>query len=126
MKKDITSRADIVLLIDEFYVRIKANALLSPIFLDIVQIDFDHHMPILYDFWCTLLLGEMSYTRNAMEPHLLLNQKIALTKGHFNEWLRLFDETVDELYEGEKAAEAKYRAQSIGGLMLYKIQSGSM
>lgn len=120
--KDIHTRTDIILLIDNFYAKIKVNTLLRPVFIDIAQINFEHHMPILYDFWCTMLLGEMSYSRNAMEVHLQLNQKTPLTKAHFDEWLKLFTETVDENYLGAKAEEAKYRATNIAGLMLYKIE----
>ena len=124
-KREIQTRADIIVLIDTFYEKIKLNDLLRPIFIDIAQINFDHHMPILYDFWCTLLIGEMSYSRNAMEVHLQLNKKIPLTKSHFDEWLKLFMETVDEKYTGSKAEEAKYRASNIAGLMLYKIETES-
>lgn len=119
---DILTRTDIILLIDTFYEKIKVNTLLRPVFIDIAQINFEHHMPILYDFWCTMLLGEMTYSRNAMEVHLQLNQKTPLTKAHFDEWLKLFTETVDENYLGAKAEEAKYRATNIAGLMLYKIE----
>ena len=55
MKKDIETRADIIILMDQFYEKIKVNTLLRPIFVDVAQLDFDAHMPILYDFWCTLL-----------------------------------------------------------------------
>ncbi|MEO5581261.1 MAG: group III truncated hemoglobin [Saprospiraceae bacterium] len=121
-KKDIQSRTDIIFLIDQFYDKIKQNHLLRPVFVDIAQINFDHHMPILYDFWCTLLIGEMSYTRNAMDAHLQLNQKIPLTKPYFDEWLKLFSETVHEYFDGDKATEAITRAKSIAGLMLFKIE----
>ena len=123
MKKDIETRADIIVLMDQFYEKIKVNTLLRPIFVDVAQLDFDAHMPILYDFWCTLLLGDMSYTRNAMEVHISLHRKSALTNVHFDEWLRLFNDTADELYSGEKVSEAKYRAKSIAGLMLYKVET---
>ena len=125
MKTDIESRNDIILLIDRFYEKIKVNPFLRTIFIDIAQLDFDHHMPILYDFWCTLLLGEMTYSRNAMEIHLQLNQKVSLTKMHFDEWLKLFNETVDDLYDGTKAQETKYRASSIAALMLHKINASN-
>ena len=39
----------------------------------------------------------------------------------FNEWLRLFNQTVDELFEGERAEEAKIRAGNVARLMNYKI-----
>ena len=119
--KDIEVRADIIRLIDTFYEKIKVNPLLGPIFIEVVLLNFEQHLPILYDFWCTVLLGEQSYHRNAMEAHLALAKKTPMTKGHFDEWLLIFTATVDELYQGEKADEIKYRAQSIAGLMLHKI-----
>lgn len=120
--KDITDRADIKILIDAFYAKILIHPLLRPVFIDIAHIDLEHHLPILYDFWSTLLLGDQSYHRNAMDVHLALAEKTVLTKEHFDEWLHLFIQTVDELYVGKSADEIKYRASSIAGLMLYKIE----
>lgn len=122
MKKDIQSREDIKLLIDMFYDKILVNPLLQPIFIDIAHIDLKHHLPILYDFWSYVLLGEMGYNRNVMEPHIRLNQKITLTQEHFDEWMRLFTETVDEYFEGTKAGEAKSRAKTNALLMQHKIK----
>lgn len=122
MKRDIKDRQDIIVMIDQFYSKLMVNPLLSPIFIDIARIDLTHHLPILYDFWSYVLLGEMGYKRNVMEPHLRLNQKIALTTAHFDEWMRLFTETVDEYFEGSKAEEAKSRAKSNAIMMQHKIR----
>ena len=122
MKRDIQNRQDIIVMIDQFYSKLMVNPLLSTIFIDIARIDLTHHLPILYDFWSYVLLGEMGYNRNVMEPHLRLNQKIALTPAHFDEWMRLFTETVDEYFEGSKAEEAKSRAKSNAIMMQHKIK----
>lgn len=119
---DIKNRSDLIILIDAFYKKMMINPLLGPVFIDIAHIDLDHHLPILYDFWGTLLLGEQSYQRNAMEPHLKLSKLTTLTAAHFDEWMALFNATVDELFVGPKAEEAKYRAKNIAGLMQYKIK----
>ena len=56
-----------------------------------------------------------------MEPHIALHEKHPLEKIHFDLWLNYFNETMDELYVGEKAELAKSRAKSIGLLMQVKI-----
>lgn len=108
-------------MIDTFYDKMLAHVLLRPVFIDIAHIDLEHHLPVLYDFWSYVLLGEMGYNRNVMEPHIRLNEKVPLTPQLFDEWLRLFSETVDEYFEGPKAGEAKSRAKSNALLMQHKI-----
>jgi hemoglobin len=119
--KDIESRADIILLVDAFYSKVKSNPVIGYIFTDVAALDFDIHLPKMYDFWCSMLLGEQSYSGNPMTPHMVLSQKVILSSDHFDEWLLLFNETVDTLFQGDKATEAKYRAKNIAGLMLHKI-----
>jgi hemoglobin len=120
--KDIESRADIILLVDAFYTIVKSNPVIGYIFTDVAALDFDIHLPKMYDFWCSMLLGEQSYSGNPMTPHMVLSQKVILSSDHFDEWLLLFNETVDTLFQGDKATEAKYRAKNIAGLMLHKIE----
>ncbi len=120
--KDIETRADIILLVDAFYAKVKSNSVLGYIFTDVAALDFDTHLPKMYDFWCSMLLGEQSYSGNPMTPHIVLSQKVKLSSDHFDEWLLLFNQTVGALFEGDKATEAKYRAKNIAGLMLHKIE----
>lgn len=61
-------------------------------------------------FWRFALLSEEGYTTNVTEKHL----KMPLQKQHFDRWLALFNETIDELFEGEIAQQAKQRAAVIG------------
>jgi hemoglobin len=120
--KDITSRTDIELLVNEFYAKVRKDETLGYIFDDVVKINWDHHIPILVDFWETILLDSGSYTRNAMAEHFNVNAKIKLEPLHFATWLRLFDSTINEYFEGEKAELAKKRAHSIGQIMQLKMQ----
>ena len=69
---DITSRADIILLVDSFYDKVRADALLGPVFMNAIGTDWSHHLPIMYNFWETLLLGEMSYQGNPFKKHIPL------------------------------------------------------
>jgi hemoglobin len=120
--KDIASRKDIEHLVNEFYTKVRQDETLGYIFDDVMKIDWDHHIPILVDFWETILLDTGSYTRNAMGEHFKVNQLVKLEGKHFSTWLSLFDSTVDENFTGEKAELAKKRAHAVASVMLLKMQ----
>src|SRR5690606_7509111 len=112
--KDIQTREDIQLLVDAFYEKVQYDDLLSPVF---SHVDWPHHLPVMYNFWSSLLLGDRSYQGNPFQKH----QSLAIGKAHFAAWLRLFTLTIDEHFEGAVATEAKERAQSIAGMFQYKL-----
>jgi len=119
--RDITSKEDIDLLVKEFYIKVRQNETIGYIFDDIMKVNWDHHMPILVDFWESILLDTGSYRRNTMEVHFHVNEKIKLEPVHFTTWLAIFHNTVDEYFEGEKAELAKKRAYAIAQLMQLKM-----
>ncbi|MBL7708386.1 MAG: hypothetical protein JNJ86_04910, partial [Chitinophagaceae bacterium] len=51
MKKDITSREDLLILVTLFYEKLLADDSISYIFTDVAKIDLSHHLPVLVDFW---------------------------------------------------------------------------
>jgi hemoglobin len=122
MKKDIENRADVELLVNTFYGKVRGNDVIGPIFNDVVKVDWDHHLPRMYSFWSSLLIGEHSFSGNPMQKHVEISRMASMTETEFSEWLILFNHTVDELFLGEKAHEAKIRAANIARLMLHKIQ----
>lgn len=107
MKTDITNSEDIALLVDEFYTVAFKDALLAPHFVDI---DFPAHRPRMIAFWEFVLLDKAGYTTSVFDKHA--HMKIGME--HFNRWVQIFHETVDRLFEGEKANDAKMRATTIG------------
>jgi len=119
--RDIQTRDDIIMLVDQFYNKVQTNPVIGPIFTDVAHLDFSVHLPVMYSFWASQLLGEQSYNGNPMIPHLKLGKLTPMGEVQFTEWLRLFSETVDDLFTGIKADEAKSRAGNIARLMLYKI-----
>ena len=121
MKKDISSRDDIEKLIIHFYEKVKPDPVIGFIFTEVVHIHWEHHIPVIVDFWETILLDNPVYTKNAMEIHYGLNKKISLQKIHFEAWLSLFTAAVDELFEGKIATLAKTRAKSIAAVMEFKM-----
>lgn len=118
---DIISGAEIKKVIDTFYEKVRADETIGFIFNDIAQVDWELHMPIMYNFWESTVFGTGTYTRNAMTPHFVLQDKVKFTAAHFERWVFLFVTTVDELYAGENAEVMKMRATSIAGLMQNKL-----
>lgn len=122
MKKDIASREDLLTLLTQFYNKLLADKSISYLFTEVAKIDLHHHLGILVDFWDSILFQSDTYRKNAMQPHMILHQKSPLHKHHFETWLGYFNQTVDELFEGEKASLAKERALSIATVMQIKIR----
>ncbi|RLD22718.1 MAG: sec-independent protein translocase TatC [Bacteroidetes bacterium] len=118
----IQNRKDIELLVDEFYKKVRQDDVIGPIFNEVADINWDKHMPVMYSFWESALLDVMTYKGNAMTPHIALSKKTAITEEHFTRWKKLFFETLDEHFVGEKVEEAKKRADSMAILMQYKIE----
>lgn len=116
MKYDITLRSDIERLIDAFYEKVKADPVIGYIFNDIARVDWPRHLPIMYDFWEFLLLNGKNYTGNPIQKHFDLHEKHPLRAEHFDRWLVLFQATVDELFAGPVADDAKGRAAAIAGV----------
>jgi hemoglobin len=121
MKKDIENREDIYRLVKSFYNKLLADPTISYLFTDVSKINLEEHLPVLVDFWDMVLFQHDTYRKNAMQPHMILNQKSPLQKQHFETWLTYFKATVDELFEGEKAFMAKERATSIATVLQIKI-----
>lgn len=125
MKPDISNRTDIEQLIILFYEKVKKDTVIGFIFTDVVPINWEHHIPLIVDFWETILLDNPVYKKNAMEVHYDLNKKLPLKKEHFESWLNLFFTTLDELFEGKIATLAKTRAKSIADVMLFKMSNAN-
>lgn len=114
MKPDIALSADIKLLIDTFYAQVQTDDMLGPIFNDVAQVDWPRHLPVMYAFWEFLLLGQADgYRGNPIQKHFELNEKHQLKAEYFDRWVALFQGTVDELFAGPKAEDAKFRAFAI-------------
>src|SRR4051812_3569687 len=105
-KPPILTIDDVKLLVDTFYLRIQADALLGPVFNGVIQDNWSAHLKKMYRFWQTVLLGEHTYFGTPFPPHA----KLPVGHEHFAAWMALFTKTVDELFAGEKAEEAKWRA----------------
>lgn len=121
MKKDIINRDDLLLLVNRFYEKLLADTSISYIFTHVAKIDLAAHLPILVDFWDMVLFQNDTYSKNALQIHVDLHKKSHFSKEHFDTWLVYFKESIDELFEGEKAFLAMERAKSIATVMQIKM-----
>lgn len=122
MKKDIQGRGDLLFLMQEFYKKLLSDDAISYLFTDVAKIDLEKHLPVLVDFWDSILFGADSYRKNAMQPHLDLHARSPFLPHHFEIWLRYFKGSVDENFEGDIAFLAKERATSIATVMKIKLK----
>jgi len=118
---DIKTREDVILMVDSFYKKVLKDDTIAYLFTDIAKVNWETHMPIMYNFWETTLFHKAIYKGNPMKVHVDLNKKVVLKKEHFDQWLSMFNATVNELFVGEKAELAKTRALSIATVMQIKI-----
>ena len=123
--KLIEDRSDIEVFVNEFYERVKYDSVIQHFFTKERGFSFEQHIPIMCDFWETILLDNPVYRNNAMEVHYDLNKKIPLQKEYFTNWLQLFNSAVDDLFEGKTAVLAKTRAKSIADVMLFKMANAN-
>jgi hemoglobin len=105
---DIEGETEIRLMVDSFYEKIRMDDTVGPVFQERIE-DWSKHLPIMYAFWGTMLFGKQDYRGNPMAKHL----DLPVNSEHFTRWLELFVQTVDELFSGPKAEQAKAAAKSI-------------
>lgn len=106
MIQDISTSADVTLLVKTFYSNLLLNEEVKPVF---AHVDFDKHMPHMIAFWEFVLLDKEGYTTNVFDKHV----NLPLKEEHFTIWLNIFENTVHRLFTGEKAEMAIQRAQTI-------------
>ncbi len=125
MATDIQNRTDIQRLVDTFYQRIRQHPELGHVFDTVAQVNWETHLPKMYNFWEHTLFGARTYKGNPMQPHLKLHQRFPLSEALFEQWLTLFKRTVDDLFAGPIAERAKARAEAIANMMVQRLYSHS-
>jgi hemoglobin len=121
--RDIETREDCERLVRAFYGRALVDPMIGFIFTDIAHLDLEEHVPVITSFWETMLLGARSYGGGAFAPHVSLHRKVGLRRPHFERWLVLWSTTVDELFAGPRAEEAKAHAVRVGAAFHRRLQT---
>ena len=116
--KDIQNLNDIKLMVDTFYGKVREDEQLKDIFNTVIQSRWPEHLEKMYRFWQTVLLDEHTYYGSPFVPHA----KLPVDATHFERWLQLFYETVDEKFIGERATRAKWQGQRMAEMFHSKIE----
>ena len=110
VKIDHVSEDGIRRLVDAFYGRVRQDAELAPIFARAIPGDWGPHLDKMYAFWSSVMLTTGRYKGNPLAKHFALP---GMRPGLFERWLALFDETADELFDGDISAEFRAKAARI-------------
>jgi hemoglobin len=117
---DILSLDDVKILVNTFYGKVREDEMLAPIFNERIQDRWPEHLEKMYRFWQTVLLGPHTYYGAPFVPHA----QLPVAHQHFEKWMELFHQTVDELFTGIVADEAKWRGQKMAQMFEMKIEMG--
>ena len=120
--KDIVSQDDIQQLVNSFYDKVKTSEI-GFFFEEIAKVNWEKHLPKMYIFWESVLFATVKFDGNPMGAHFPINEIIPMEKKHFEAWLQLWKETVDENFFGEIAESAKNKAENIAKLMSFKMET---
>ena len=113
-KVEITTQDNVDHLVRSFYTKVLKDELLSPHF---AGIDLEHHLPRIAAFWALILIDKEGYKGNVFDKHVHLD----INNSHFDRWVQLFTQTVDEYFIGEKAELAKQRAKLLQYTFVSKL-----
>ena len=122
MKADISTKADIKLIISKFYDLLLVDKKMIPFFEDIlVEDQLEHHLNVIIDFWNDIIFDTITYHNNVMQKHLNKNAFVNFKKEHFTIWMSYFFEVIDNNFKGINAHKMKNRANSIATVMQLKM-----
>ena len=121
-KPDLKTREDVFQLVSQFYTKVRKDDVLGPFFNEVIK-DWDAHLEHLTTFWESSLFLKTKYYGNPLEVHVKVDadNNNSITELHFGLWLNLWFQTIDELFEGDYAENAKRRARKMGTFLYLKI-----
>lgn len=117
VKHDILDLNDIIEFVNDFYGKVQHDDLIGPIFNGAIE-EWIPHLKKMYAFWNAVLFGVPGFTGNPFARHAPL----AIEQLHFDRWLLLFNQTIDDLFIGEMAVHAKQKAETMAIMFVSKLQ----
>lgn len=121
MKPDVTTRAQLETMLAHFYEQALADVQIGFFFTEIVSLDMARHLPVITDFWESVVLGTRGYSKNVMALHQHIHQQAPIRKEHLDRWTELFLRAIDTHFEGPNATLMAQRARSIAMMMNLKL-----
>ena len=105
------TEASIADLVDTFYTRIRADALLGPVFeAKIAPDSWPRHLATMKRFWSSVMLSSGAYSGNPVGVHRGVP---GLERPMFAHWLALFGRTAADLFDPGPAAALAEKAGRI-------------
>lgn len=112
------SEESIGLLVDRFYIRVREDEILGPVFAEAVGNEWGPHLQTMRNFWSSLMLASGRYKGNPMMAHLMLPR---IGVRHFDRWLALWKQTAAEIFPPEVANIFVRKAESMAERLLTTI-----
>lgn len=121
-KQDIKDRNDVYRLVSTFYDTVRNDETLGPFFNNSIK-DWDAHLEHLTTFWESSLFLKTKYSGDPLQTHIDLDKRFnhSISEMHFGIWLNLWLKTVNALFEGDYAENAKHRARKMGTFIFLKM-----
>lgn len=105
-------------LVEHFYASIRDDDLLGPIFAGKIS-DWAAHLARMKDFWASVTMQSSRFRGNPMIKHIAIGN---LDSPHFDRWLTLWNQSVDQIVTNPEAAEQfRSAAQRIARSLLTGI-----
>lgn len=114
---DLAARADIEALVRRFYGRVMVDDVLAEPFTELWTTGLNSHIPVMADFWETVLFRAGLYRGSALHAHRHVHQRTPLSGRHFVRWLTVWNDTVDQMFRGPIAEHAKIQGARIAWAM---------
>lgn len=121
-RRDIATRHDIDCLLRHFYAGAMEDATIGYLFTEVAHLDLEAHLPVIGNFWEAVLLQHPVYRGNPIRQHQALHAMSALRAEHFQRWFVLWAASVDALFTGPVADEAKRRAAIVAEAMQHHLR----
>lgn len=121
VSKDIQDRQDLINFLWAFYNKAIHDELIGRFFTEVVPLNLDTHIPVIADFWESVVFNARGYRKNVMEVHQHIHALSSIKAEHLDRWVEIFTTTTDDMFEGDKATLMKQRARSIATLMNIKL-----
>ena len=98
-----------------FYTKVLEDEEVGPFFIqrlghDLTETVWGEHLDLLTDFLASFTLGDINYRGNPFGPHVDMQ---GLSKETFSQWLILFHDTIDSIYEPNVGEQLKQRSSII-------------
>lgn len=120
-ERDIETRADLELVLKRFYDKALSDEAIGNFFTEVVPLHLPTHLPLIVDFWESVVFGSRGYSKDVMGIHRQIHSLAPISKAHLDRWAGLFSATVEEHFSGKNATLMVQRARSIATMMDLKL-----